>query len=396
MPTATAPVTAAQTTVLTAPRQSSQLLQLLRSVLQGSTRELRRYLARGGDPKARVYLARRDGSCYVSSEEYRGPGRLTNVPLLTACYCNGRGDQVSLLIDAGADPDSDAGTGSSPMCAAAADGDIATMALLQSKGARVDCEGATPLMAASEHGKLEATKWLVGQGADVATQALAPPSFGEPAPTSAMLYAAACGYVDIMRFLHAQGAPFIAEAAGLKDTALHQAASTGQSACVRFILACGFAVNTRDTLGATALHTASRSGHQAVIEQLLDSGAAIEAKDASDNTPLRHAMADNASAAACLLVARGAVIADGRAAYCGVIKGSIAALEALMTSSRWLAMSRLERLRVESSLLNFVNDVPTLNALRRLVGHMSALVKLRCSEGNNALHMAAHLAKQCH
>ena len=63
-------------------------------------------------------------------------------------------EQIRLLLDAGADPDRDAGvfTSSSPMAAAAGLGDIAVMRLLHSKGARVDCENFTPLMAAGEAG----------------------------------------------------------------------------------------------------------------------------------------------------------------------------------------------------------------------------------------------------
>ena len=54
MPTATEVATTATSEVstLATVRQSSQVLELLRLVLQGSVRELRRYLARGGDPDA--------------------------------------------------------------------------------------------------------------------------------------------------------------------------------------------------------------------------------------------------------------------------------------------------------------------------------------------------------
>ena len=51
-------------------------------------------------------------------------------------------------------------------------GDIGTMALLQAKGARIDCDGYTPLMAASEFGELQAVKWLADRGVNVAAAAL--------------------------------------------------------------------------------------------------------------------------------------------------------------------------------------------------------------------------------
>ena len=145
--TAAAAAAAAAGTTLTTARQSSQLLQILRSVLQGSTRDLRRYLAGGGDPNARVYQAIPGGSFYVSSEEYTGPGTVLNLSLLAVCCFKRVAEQVTSLIEAGADPDSDTGTATTPMCIAASLGDILTMTILQSRGVRADCSGYTPLMA---------------------------------------------------------------------------------------------------------------------------------------------------------------------------------------------------------------------------------------------------------
>ena len=250
--------TAAESTTLTAPRQSSQLLQVLRLVLQGSVRELRRYLARGGDPNARVYQAVRDRRNFnVSSEEYTGSGAVEQLSMLAMCCFRGWTEQFILLIDAGADLGSDVGTSLNPMCAAARQGDIATMALLKSRGASIQCDGHTPLMSAAEDDRLEAAKWLVDHGADVSAAALVPSRSGDLAPTSAMLYAAMGGSLDVLRYLHAQGAPFVAEAGGQASTALHRAAHGNSDECVRFILACGFGVDTKVTNDLTALHTAS-------------------------------------------------------------------------------------------------------------------------------------------
>ena len=77
--------TATETTTLLTARQISLLLQIVRLVSQGSTWEVRRYLARGGDPNARVYQARQDGSFYVGSEEYIGPETVVGMSLLGTC-----------------------------------------------------------------------------------------------------------------------------------------------------------------------------------------------------------------------------------------------------------------------------------------------------------------------
>ena len=52
-------------------------------------------------------------------------------------------------------------------------------------------------------------------------------------------------------------------------------------------------------------------------------------------------------------------------------------------------MSRTERLEAEQWLLHRVEDTATLNAIRSLVLDMSALVRFRDTEGNNALHIDA-------
>ena len=193
---------ATTSTTLTAPRQSSQQLQLLRLVLQGSIRELRRYLARRGDPNARVYHSVHADSFHVSGEEYTGPGEVLKRSLLAICCLEKWSEQIALLIDAGADVNSDLGTSLSPLCTAACMGDIATMVMLETEGAHVDSSGDTPLMAASAYGRLEAAKWLVDHGADVSAAALASTRSGGTTAASAMLRAATNGHVVIMRYLH--------------------------------------------------------------------------------------------------------------------------------------------------------------------------------------------------
>ena len=381
-------------TTLTTVHQSSQLLKLLRLALPGSTRDLRRYLARGGNPNVKVYRARDDGSLHVSSEEYTGPGGMRHLSLLTVFALEGRAEQVRSLLDAGANPDSDAGLGASPMAAAASTGDIATMMLLHFKGAHVNCEGtSTPLMTSSESGHLAAVKWLVEHGANIAAAAHFPEMAGPMNATSAMLCAASRDHIDILRFLHSQGAPFIAEKNGQTETALHVAAWYGHERCVKFILACGFDVNTQRVGGYTALHQAAGMGHTAVMQLLIDAGGAINAASACEHTPLVYATLLNKPEAVGLLISRGALICDGCAADLGVCNGSIAALKVLMQCPRWLGMSRTERLQAERRLLRFVEDKPTLDAVRNLVLNMSALVSYQDAHGNNALHQAGHNGK---
>ena len=316
MPGSAEAATAAETTLTTA-RQSSQLLQLLRLVLQDSLREMRRYLARGGDPHAMVYQDSEDGSFHVSSEEYTGSAAMLGMSLLAACCSRERTEQASLLIDAGADPDSHLGEIFSPMCAAAGGGAVPLLAMLLARGAAVDCERSTPLMAASESGELEAAKWLVDHGANVSAAALVPAQDGRLLVRSPMVWAAQNSHLEVMRFLLAHGAPFAATAGGQTHTALHEAVSEGHEECATFILACGLAVDTKRFHGQTALHWAAQFNRTASIELLLNSGAVLEKRDDSGHTALNFALAANRPEAVHVLLACGAIISDGAAAWAG-------------------------------------------------------------------------------
>ena len=174
---------------------------------------------------------------------------------------------------------------------------------------------------------------------------------------------------------------------------MHGAVGEGQEECVRFILACGFPVDTRNTQKATALQAAAQFGHTRVLELLLNSGANIETLDDDDCTPLMYATLWDRPEAVALLVARGAVINNGEAPISGTAYGSITALKALMTSPRWLAMSRTERLNAERKLLHYVDTKTTLDAIRSLALDMSVLVQSRSPHGDNALHFAARNGK---
>ena len=77
----------------------------------------------------------------------------------------------------------------------------------------------------------------------------------------------------------------------------------------------------------------------------------------------------------------------------GVKGNSTAALNTLMQSRRWLALTRRERVLAESGLLEWVENKEMLDTLRSLVLDMPALIGFRNTDGANALHSAAHDAK---
>ena len=72
-------------------------------------------------------------------------------------------------------------------------------------------------------------------------------------------------------------------------TALHMAAEGGHAETTKVLIDAGAAVNAADSSGSTALHMAAEGGHLGTVHLLLAAGAAVNAKDASSGTPLHRA-----------------------------------------------------------------------------------------------------------
>jgi hypothetical protein len=89
--------------------------------------------------------------------------------------------------------------------------------------------------------------------------------------------------------------------------ALRRAASVGDVARVRELLAAGVDVNSANAYGGTALAFACDKGHLEVVKVLLDKGADLEAKDRFySSTPLQWAAVKGHAEIARMLLAKGA------------------------------------------------------------------------------------------
>lgn len=126
-------------------------------------------------PEKPIVLAARHGKADEVAKLLRG-GFSPNsedaqgVPALLVAARAGHTNIVRLLLDAGADPNLAFGYGETPMLIAAREGLQTTLELMQAKGGQVNGRGgadlcATPLLAASAAGKLEAVNFLLAKGA---------------------------------------------------------------------------------------------------------------------------------------------------------------------------------------------------------------------------------------
>ena len=144
-------------------------------------------------------------------------------------------------------------------------------------------------------------------------------------------------------------APHGAAAADDPGDALRRAASAGDLAKVKELLAAGVDVNAANAYGGTALAFAADKGHTAVVELLLERGADPNSKDRFYNsTPLAWAVSHGHADIVRALLAKGAegeteaLMGATREGYTGVVKvilergkvGPEALSEALLVASQ--------------------------------------------------------------
>ena len=202
----------------------------------------------------------------------------------------------------------------------------------------------TPLVIAAVNGRLELSRFLLNNGANVDWQsgrALPESAYDGGAGWSALALAAAAGHGDVVGLLLDQGANVDIQW-DFGRTALHEAAIFGRASVVELLLARGAAVDVRDLNGETALHGAawgaSPGGHHThvsrstweakwdkALDLLLDAGAEVNLRSTRTSdadpagrvfvnegwnggwTPLDRAVAANKRSRALKLRARGGV-----------------------------------------------------------------------------------------
>jgi ankyrin repeat protein len=213
-------------------------------------------------------------------------------------------DLVESLLEAGADATLANAFGTSAITEAAIAGNAAILKALLDAGADPNFEnpeGETPLMAVARTGQVDAARVLLEAGAEVnATE--------DWGGQSAIMWAAARGNAEMIRFLAANGADV--DARGVvrqwprkviteprpKDmnkggfTPLLYAARGGCLECVRHLIAGGADIDLADPDAVTPLILAIITFHFDVADTLVEAGADVNRWDLYGRTPLYAAV----------------------------------------------------------------------------------------------------------
>ncbi len=138
---------------------------------------------------------------------------------------------------------------------------------------------------AAQNGDVAALKLLLDQQRDAV-------NLPDARGYAALHYVAYGGHLEAVRFLLDIGADVAAVSLDpLRNTPLHAAASSGHAEVVRLLLAAGAELEALQTGDWTPLHVAADLGHAAVVAVLLESGARPAPTSQSGVTPVALARA---------------------------------------------------------------------------------------------------------
>lgn len=230
----------------------------------------------------------------AEAENYSGPYGLTALSQAALTEC---ADDLKQLLKLGADPNSlNSGQGSALLLAAAA-GHTEHCRLLLEHGAQpgAECDGHTPILAATLGGYTEIIELLRQAGAELDNRVPAgigtmlmehdchcaimrwveagmDVNFSTEEGNSALMHAAQVGHIPCVRLLLEMGANANHQNSQ-QTTPLMVAACAGHTECVRLLLLYGAQVDTADKAGITALSTAAARGRAECVRELLQAGA---------------------------------------------------------------------------------------------------------------------------
>ncbi|KAH8587245.1 ankyrin repeat-containing domain protein [Bisporella sp. PMI_857] len=205
-----------------------------------------------------------------------------------------------LLVEIGANVNTQGGEYGNALQAASARGHEAIVKLLIEKGAKVDAEGGhfgNALQVASFNGHEAIVKLLIEKGAKVDAEG---GHFG-----NALQAASARGHEAIVRLLIEKEAKVDAEG-GHFGNALQAASAGGHEAIVKLLFEKGADVNTQGGEYGNALQAALAEGHEAVVRLLIEKEAKVDVEGGHFGNALQAASAGGHEAIVRLLIEKGA------------------------------------------------------------------------------------------
>jgi len=235
---------------------SEKDLGLINSARIGDIGAVKKYLANGANINARNELGETS---------------------LHAAAFNKRINIIQLLLDNGAEINSEDNNGYTPMDMAR--GEVSVLL--------------------GKHGGKENYR------TDPITEAAQPESPTTKAPDISIHKAATDGNIETVKQHIASGADLNAKNK-YAWTPLHLAAINGQREVVELLIAKAADLNARDNSGYTPLHVAVINGQKEIATLLISKGTDVNAKDIAGSTPLFNAVLRSSKEIAELLIAKGA------------------------------------------------------------------------------------------
>ncbi|KAM3429668.1 hypothetical protein MY4824_008120 [Beauveria thailandica] len=227
-------------------------------------------------------------------------GRYGNA--LQAASHGGYRDTIQLLLEKGANINTQGGSYNNAIQAASHGGYREIVQLLLEKGADINTQGGSynnAIQAASHGGYREIVQLLIEKGADINAQG---GIYGNA------LQAASCAYHKEIVQLHLDGGADINAHGddGYHRNSLQDALRTCHKEIVELLLDKGVDVNTQGGYYSNALQAASIAGHQEIVQLLLNKGADVNAQGGVYGNALQAASVEGYQEIVQLLLNKGA------------------------------------------------------------------------------------------